>query len=72
MKKKERLQLKNASVPELEKRVREARARLATVQHDIQLGKHKNVHEAGTLRKDIARMLTEIAAQPLQPKSSKL
>lgn len=63
MKKKERVQLKNASVPELEKRVREARERLAVIQHDIQLGKHKNVHEAHTLRKDIARMLTTIGAQ---------
>lgn len=63
MKKNELLQLKNASVPELEKRVHDAREKLWALQRDIELGKQKNVKEAKGLRKDIARMLTAITSQ---------
>ncbi|OGY98679.1 MAG: 50S ribosomal protein L29 [Candidatus Liptonbacteria bacterium RIFCSPHIGHO2_01_FULL_57_28] len=64
MKKNEREQLKNASVPELQKRVHDAQEKLWTLQRDIELGKQKNVKEARMLRKDIARMLTVINNQP--------
>ena len=64
MKKNEREQLKNASVPELQKRVLESQEKLWALQRDIELGKQKNVKEAGLLRKDIARMLTVINNQP--------
>jgi ribosomal protein L29 len=63
MKKNERAQLKNASVPELEKRVHDSREKLWALQRDIELGKQKNVKEARALRKDIARMLTVITMQ---------
>ena len=62
MKKNDRVQLKSAGMPELEKRVHDAREKLWTLQRDIQAGKAKNVHEAAALRKDIARMLTQMAA----------
>ena len=63
MKKNERIQLKSATLPELEKRVQEARVKLLALQREIGLGKVKNPHEAKALRKDIARMLTEITSQ---------
>lgn len=63
MKKNDRIQLQNAGVPELEKRVQDAREKLWALQRDIELGKQKNVKEAKSLRKDIARMLTAITAQ---------
>lgn len=69
MKKNERVQLKNASAPELEKRVSEAREKLWALQKDIELGKQKNVKEARSLRKDIARMLTVINDQNSKSKS---
>jgi ribosomal protein L29 len=69
MKKNERTQLKNASVPELEKRVQDTREKLWALQRDIDLGKQKNVKEARSLRKDIARMLTVISSENLKPKS---
>jgi ribosomal protein L29 len=59
MKKKDVKQLKNADVAELKKRVREAQERLHDLEKNIGLGKHKNVHEAKSVRKDIARMLGE-------------
>lgn len=62
MKKNDKAQLKNASVPELEKRVHDSREKLWALQRDIELGKQKNVKEAKNLRKDIARMLTVITA----------
>jgi ribosomal protein L29 len=60
MKKNERQQLKNAGVPELEKKVHDTREKLWALKRDIDLGKHKNVHEMRALRKEIARMLTQI------------
>lgn len=69
MKKNDKTQLKNASVPELEKRVHDTREKLWALQRDIELGKQKNVKEAKGLRKDIARMLTVISSQNLKPKS---
>ena len=63
MKKNDRIQLKNAGVPELEKRVADARAKLLTLQRETALGKVKNVRQARGLRKDIARLLTEITIQ---------
>jgi ribosomal protein L29 len=69
MKKNDKAQLKNASVPELEKRVHDTREKLWALQRDIELGKQKNVKEAKGLRKDIARMLTVISNQNLKPKS---
>ena len=63
MKKNDRIQLKNAGVPELEKRVHEARERLERLREEAAAGKAKNVHEAKALRKDIARMLTEIGTK---------
>ena len=67
MKKNDKAQLKNASVPELEKRVHDSREKLWALQRDIELGKQKNVKEAKNLRKDIARMLTAISASDSIP-----
>ena len=69
MKKNEFAQLKNSSVPELEKKVQDTREKLWALQRDIDLGKQKNVKEARGLRKDIARMLTVISSENLKPKS---
>ena len=63
MKKNDKAQLKNATRPELEKKVLEAREKLWTLQRDTGLGKQKNVKEARSLRKDIARMLTALTTQ---------
>jgi ribosomal protein L29 len=60
MKKNDRNQLKNAGAAELEKKILDARERLRVVQQDTRLGKQKNVREARTLHKDIARMLTQL------------
>ena len=69
MKKNDRIQLKNAAVPELEKKVQDAREKLWSLQREISLGKQKNFKEARELRKDIARMLTEISSQNMNVKS---
>jgi len=62
MKKNDRVQLQNAGVPELEKKVKDAREKLWSLRRDTELGKQKNVKEARSLRKDIARMMTAITA----------
>lgn len=71
MKKNEREQLKNAGVPELEKKVHDTREKLWALQRDIEMGKHKNVHEARALRKEIARMLTQMTVARSESQTTK-
>jgi ribosomal protein L29 len=51
-------QLKTTGKAELEAKVTEARAKLASLMFDKHLGKVKNPHEITGLKRDIARMLT--------------
>jgi len=58
MKKKEREQLKNKSVEELKKSLREHQEKLWSLKVDLKSGKVKNVREIHLHKKAIARILT--------------
>lgn len=63
MKRKDIQALKQSTAPELEKKVAEARKKLSDLAFGMRIGKVKNVREARSLRKDVARMLTELNAK---------
>ena len=50
--------LREQSGQEIAQKVRESRARLYELRHQIRLGQLKNYAQARALRRDIARMLT--------------
>ncbi len=58
MKKKELATHKNKPVVEIEKELREARARLEALQFDLAAGKVKNIREVRATKKTIAQLLT--------------
>jgi ribosomal protein L29 len=58
MKTREIQELKNKSAAELEKMMKEGRAKLHSMQLDLVAGKVKNVSLLRALKKDIARMMT--------------
>ncbi len=58
MKRKEISELKNRSLPELQKLFEEARVKLRILKFDLAAGKVKNVRDVRMLKKDIARILT--------------
>lgn len=55
--------LKNNSVEDLNRMVSDKRDALRALRFSVAGSKNRNVKEARTLRKDIARGLTEIAAR---------
>lgn len=55
----DRKNLMNMSAPELENKIAEARENLRVLYFSKNAGKLKNPHEITSVRKDIARMLTE-------------
>ena len=63
MKRKEFEKIKSRPATELAKDINEKREKLAVLTKDLYSGKLKNVREARAVRKDIARMLTLIAAK---------
>lgn len=58
MKKKELQSKKEKPVVELEKEIREFRARLESLRFDLAAGKVKNIKEIKAVRKNIAQLLT--------------
>lgn len=58
MKRKELDNLKNKSVIEIDKDLRERRERLLNLKMDLALGKVKNISEIKELKKSIAQLLT--------------
>ena len=52
--------LKNLSLPELRKNLKESQEKLRSLRFDLAAGKVKNIAEIRNLRKTIARMLTFI------------
>ena len=63
MKKEERNILKDKTLAELEKMSHDSRERLRALRLDLFAGKVKNVAELRMLRKDIARIATNITAK---------
>lgn len=64
MKRKELQTHKAKSVAELEKEIREARARLRALREDLVQGKVKNIREIRAVRRTIAQLLTIERSQP--------
>lgn len=58
MKKKELENLKNKTMIEIEKELRERQERLLGLKMDLALGKVKNIHEIKELKKSVAQLLT--------------
>lgn len=58
MKRKEFQAQKEKPVAELEKEIREYRARLEALQFDLAAGKVKNIKEIKAVKKNIAQLLT--------------
>ena len=53
-------EIKDLSIPEIEKKLRETRDELTMLRMKKQLGQVEKPHELKALRRDIARMLTVI------------
>ncbi|OGG39004.1 50S ribosomal protein L29 [Candidatus Jorgensenbacteria bacterium GWA1_49_17] len=58
MKKKELENLKNKTMVEIDKELRECQERLLNLKADLALGKVKNIHEMKELKKSVAQLLT--------------
>ena len=58
MKKKDLEKIKGRSVADLKKDIQENKDKLWQLKNDIATGKAKNVREAGSLKRNIARSLT--------------
>ncbi|MFH1161866.1 MAG: 50S ribosomal protein L29 [Candidatus Jorgensenbacteria bacterium] len=58
MKKKELHTYREKPMPEIEKEIREARARLEALKFDLVRGKVKNIREVRAVKKTIAQLLT--------------
>jgi len=58
MKKKELRIYREKPMPEIEKEIREARARLEALKFDLVRGKVKNIREVRAVKKTIAQLLT--------------
>ena len=63
------MELKSASVEELQQFVDGKRKDLADLRFSSAGSKNRNVKLSGTLRKEIARALTEISVRKLAPKA---
>jgi ribosomal protein L29 len=67
---KETQAMKQRSVAELEKGLRDSRDKLRNLKLDLMAGKVKNVGDIRLVRKDIARMLTFLNAAKRQEKKA--
>ncbi|PIR88111.1 MAG: 50S ribosomal protein L29 [Candidatus Harrisonbacteria bacterium CG10_big_fil_rev_8_21_14_0_10_45_28] len=63
MKRKDLEKIKGLAVVDLHKDLKEKREKLWKLRGDIAVGKNKNVREANTLRKDIARVKTLLTSK---------
>ena len=60
MKKDELKNLQELTAPEMEIKIRDMKAQLYTMQHQLQLAQLKNYNTIGSLKRDIARLNTFI------------
>lgn len=58
MKKKDLHAYREKPIPEIEKEIRESRARLEALTFDLAVGKVKNIREVRAVKKTIAQLLT--------------
>lgn len=58
MKKKDLIDLKNKSALDLRRKIKDIQLEMTNSILELKMGKVKNVHEANTKRKDLARALT--------------
>ena len=71
MKKKDYKDIKIKTIGDLVKKVKELRREITEKNIELKMGKTKNVHEANTLRKDVAKILTIIKIKSFEKENTK-
>ncbi len=71
MKKGDLLTIKKKPVVEIEKELRELRAKLVSLKFDLAAGKVKNIQEVHTVKKSIAQLLTVLTERSKEVAASK-
>jgi ribosomal protein L29 len=71
MKKKDLNELKTKSILELEKKFKEKQSEKIVIQMEHKLGKIKNVHQIGSMKKELAKILTFIRLKEIKAISDK-
>lgn len=68
MKKRDIAELKTKSISELEKKLAEFETEIAKVNLELKMGKTKNVHSKGAVKRDFARTMTLLRLKQLEEK----